>query len=170
MSAFALVLVLLQQSPGAIRALTPLDIVTAGVTATVLELSGMPVHQNGVVLSHPAGFSYEIYYNCTGLITALFLSIALLSLPGRWTSKVMRVFVGAGLVFALNFVRLVSLFYIGVWYPQVFGFFHAVLWNAGMLVFVFGFWLWSFHRTRSLNTPRKLSVREPRPSLNRLVT
>lgn len=141
MCASLLILVVLQQSPGIIRAMAPLDVVTARITAAVLQLSGMPVHQEAAVLSHPAGFSYKIYYNCTGLIAAGFLSAGLLVLPLRMTARLMQVLSGAALVLALNQVRLVSLFYIGVRYPQVFGFFHTVLWNAGMLVFMLGFWL-----------------------------
>ncbi len=144
--AFGLALVLLPQSPEIVSVLAPLDVLTAKVTATLLELTGMTVHRDGVVLSHPAGFSYEIYYNCTGLIVAVFLSLAVLALPHRWSSRLATAFLGTTLVFMLNYLRLVSLFVIGVWYPWAFGFFHAVLWNVGTLVFVLGFWLWSLSR------------------------
>jgi len=143
---FLLMLVALKQSPGIIRALAPLDVVTARITAAVLQLSGMTVHQEAAVLSHPAGFSYKIYYTCTGLITAGFLSAGLLALPLPWTARLVQALLGAALVLALNLVRLVSLFYIGVRCPQVFGFFHTVLWNAGMLVFILGFWLRAMRR------------------------
>jgi exosortase/archaeosortase family protein len=146
MAAFVLALVLLSQTPGTASVLETLDVLTASVTATLLKLSGMPVYQDAAVLSHLAGFSYEIYYKCTGLILALFLSAALLTLPGRWTSRGMNIFFGAAMVFALNFVRLVSLFYIGVLYPQAFDFFHTVFWEVIMLVFVLAFWLWSMRR------------------------
>jgi exosortase/archaeosortase family protein len=147
MGVFLLMLVVLQQSPGIIRALAPLDVVTARITAAVLQLSGLAVHQEAAVLSHPAGFSYKIYYNCTGFIAAGFLSAGLLVLPGRWSARLVQVFLGTALVLALNLVRLVSLFYIGVRYPQVFGFFHTILWNAGMLVFMLGFWLRALRHT-----------------------
>jgi exosortase/archaeosortase family protein len=146
MGACLLMLVVFQHSPGAIRALAPLDGFTAGITAAVLHLSGMPVHREAGVLSYPAGFSYHIGYKCTGLIAAGFLSAGLLVLPGRWRARLLQVLLGAALVLALNVVRLVSLFYIGVSYPQMFGLFHTVLWNAGMLVFMLGFWLQALRR------------------------
>lgn len=154
LTAFVSALVLLSRDSGAIGALAPLDVLTAEVTAVFLRLSGMPVHQEAAVLSHPSGFSCEIYYKCTGLILALFLSAALLALRDRWASKVMNIFFGAVLVFALNFVRLVSLFYIGVRYPQVFGFFHSIFWEAAMLVFVLGFWLRAAHRSGARVPPQ----------------
>jgi exosortase/archaeosortase family protein len=144
-----LLLVVLQQSPEAIKALEPLDAATARITAGILQLSGMPVHRTAGVLSHPAGFNYKIYYNCTGLIAAVFLGAGLLVLPLRWNARLRQVLLGAALVLALNQMRLVSLFYIGVGHPQVFGFFHTVLWNVGILVFMLGFWLRALRRSNA---------------------
>lgn len=150
---FALALILQFHGSGTIKALAPLDVLTAGVTAAFLKLSGMPVQRDAAVLSHPAGFSCEIYYKCTGLILVLFLSAALLALPGRWSSKIKRLISGAVLVFALNFMRLTALFYIGVRYPQAFDLFHGTLFEVAMLGFVLGFWLLSLRRTGFRSTP-----------------
>lgn len=145
-----LILALLVQFGGAkaIKILAPIDILTAGVTAACLKISGMPVQRDAAVLSHPAGFSYEIYYKCTGLILVLFLSAALLALPGRWSSKIKSLISGAVFVLALNFLRLTSLFYIGVRCPQLFDLFHGILWEIAMLGFVLGFWLLSKRRAK----------------------
>ncbi|MFC2155353.1 archaeosortase/exosortase family protein [Acidobacteriota bacterium] len=150
-----LILALLVQFGGAkaIKILAPIDVLTAGMTATFLRLSGMPVQRDAAVLSHPAGFSYEIYYKCTGLILILFLSAALLALPGRWSSKIMCLIFGAVLIFALNFLRLISLFYIGVHYPRAFDLFHGILWEIAMLGFVLGFWLLAMRRAGDRSAP-----------------
>ena len=141
-----LMLVLLQHSPGIIKALAPIDVIIARITAAILQLFNMPVHQQAAILSHPAGFSYKIYYKCTGLIAAGFLSTGLLVLPNRWTAKAVQVLFGAAMVLALNLLRLVSLFLIGVRYPQAFAFFHTVLWNIAILVFILVFWLRALRR------------------------
>jgi exosortase/archaeosortase family protein len=136
-----LMLVVLQRSPTIIKALAPLDVVIARITAAVLQACGLAVHRDAGILAHPAGFSYKIYYNCTGLTAAAFLSAGLLVLPLPWKTRLAQVLLGAVLVSALNLVRLVSLFYIGVSHLQMFGFFHTVMWNAAMLAFMLGFWL-----------------------------
>ena len=73
---------------GTPKLLVPFDHLTAGATAACLKLTGLPVQRQAAVLSHPGGFSYEIYYRCTGLILVLFLSAALLALPGGWRKKI----------------------------------------------------------------------------------
>jgi exosortase/archaeosortase family protein len=55
---------------------------------------------------------------------------------------------GAVFVLALNFLRLTSLFYIGVRCPQLFDLFHGILWEIAMLGFVLGFWLLSKRRAK----------------------
>lgn len=144
-----LMLVGLQHSPGIIEALAPINVIIAKITAAILQLFSMPVNQQAAVLSHPAGFSYKIYYKCTGLIAGGFLSTGLLVLPNRWKAKVMLVLLGVAMVLALNLVRLVSLYFIGVRYPQAFTFFHTVLWNIAMLVFMLGFWLRALRRSEA---------------------
>ena len=150
-----LILALLVQFGGAKakKILEPFDALTAGVTATFLRLSGMPVQREMAVLSHPAGFSYEIYYKCTGLILILFLSAALLTLPDRWAVKMKNIILGAVCIFALNFLRLTSLFYIGVHYPLAFDLFHRILWEIAMLGFVLGFWFLSMRRAGDRSAP-----------------
>lgn len=148
-----LLLALLVQFGGAKaeKILEPFDALTAGVTAAFLRLSGMPVQREMAVLSHPAGFSYEIYYKCTGIVLVLFLSAALSALPGGgWKKKIKSVILGAVLLFALNYLRLTSLFYIGVYYPRAFDLFHYILWQIAMLGFVFGFWFLSMRRAKTL--------------------
>jgi exosortase/archaeosortase family protein len=141
-----LMLVVLQHSPAAAGALAPVDAVVARITAAVLQACGMTVHREAAVLSHAAGFSYKIDYRCTGLIATGFLSAGLLVLPLPWKTRLAQVLLGAALVSALNLLRLVSLFYIGVHHSQIFGFLHAVLWNAAMLAFMLGFWLRALRR------------------------
>ena len=86
MAVYGLALWGLWQSP-LIAALATLELRTAEVTAALLDQLGLEVQRRGTVLSHPAGFSYEIYYPCTGLTVAGFLLAGLLALPGSRRSK-----------------------------------------------------------------------------------
>ena len=101
----------------------------------------MEVEQEGAVLSHPAGFGYEIYYRCTGVLPAAFLVVAVLAVPADGRRKLAGIALGVPLVFLLNLARLASLFYIGVFYPDAFPLAHQVLWEAVVAAFVVGYWL-----------------------------
>lgn len=137
---------LLSLTPGIQNALAPLNVLTARITAALIRLSGMPVLRDAAVLSHPLGFSCEIDFKCSGLILALFLGSALLMLPGHRGPKSLNILLGAAMVFSLNFLRLVSLFYFGVRYPQAFDFFHDIFWEILMLWSALAFWLFSLRR------------------------
>lgn len=162
--AYGLALAFLYSSPRLIQVLEPLDRLTAAATATVLSWLGTEVHHVGSVLTHPGGFSYEIYYRCTGLIVAALLVVGVFALPGLRRHKLSGALLGALLVLLLNLARLVSLFLLGVWFPAAFGFVHAVVWEAAMLGFVLGYWLLWLKRP-----PRAQSSGDFRPWTDRSV-
>jgi exosortase/archaeosortase family protein len=129
------------RSPRLYGALKPSELWTAQVTEALLLGLGMAVERSGTVLADPGGFRYEIYYRCTGWMVAAFLLVGLFALPGRPRSKLRAAALGVLVVLAVNLVRLVSLFYIGVHHPRAFGFTHAVLWEGIMILLAVLFWL-----------------------------
>lgn len=139
----------LYSSPALHGLLAPLDPLTAAATAGLIDWTGLEVHRQGAVLSHPGGFSYEIYYRCTGWIVAAFLAAGLIALPGGGRAKAWGMAIGAALVMALNTVRLVALFWVGVRLPAAFDFAHGVMGEAGMLLAVLVFWVAWLRRTES---------------------
>ena len=142
LGAFVLVALLTHRNPLLVRALAPVDLLTARATAAVLDWHGMEVIREDVVLSHPSGFGYEIYYRCTGLLPAAFLAVGIFAFPASLRTKLMGVAIGVPLVLFLNLIRLPSLFYIGVYHPSVFDFAHTVVWEGLLLLFIVGFWVW----------------------------
>ncbi len=143
---FGLALAVLYRSPRLYGALAPLDPVVARATASLVSAGGMAVERHGAVLAHPDGFRYEIYYRCTGLLVAAFLVAGLAALPGRPRAKLLAALAGAALVAALNFGRLVALYWIGVHHPAAFDFAHRVVGEAGMIAAVVAFWGWWLRR------------------------
>ncbi len=58
--------------------------------------------------------------------------------------------IGALLLLALNLVRIVSLFLIGVYSPRIFALMHIDVWQALFIFFAVLFWiLWLLWATRS---------------------
>lgn len=97
--------------------------------------------RNEGVLRHAGGFSYEIYYRCTGLLAAGFLAGVILAAPAPARLRWIGAGAGIALVLAVNLVRLVSLFVIGVRAPGLFHFAHVYAWEAVLVAVVAGFWV-----------------------------
>ena len=143
---FVLLVLLTHRKPVLMRALAPFDLFTARLTAVVLDWGGVEVKRESAVLSHPAGFGYIIYYQCTGLVPASFLAVGIFAFPTRLRLKLIGIAIGVPLLFFLNFARLVSLFYIGVNHPHAFNLAHTVVWEGVLILFLVGFWLWWLKR------------------------
>ncbi len=113
---------------------------TAGATFAALGRLGVDAARDATVLYQPGGFAYEIYYRCTGFLPAAFLAAIILASPGGWRRKLIGLAVAVPLILALNLVRLVHLFAVGVARPELFDLAHRVLWEGVMMVAVVGLW------------------------------
>ncbi len=120
--------------------IAPLTTWTARVTLALLQQTGMEAKRVATVISHPGGFAYDIYYRCTGFLPVAFLTTAILAYPGRWRRKLVGLVIGVPLLIAVNLIRLVHLFYLGVHRPAAFDFAHAVLWEGFGILAILGLW------------------------------
>jgi exosortase/archaeosortase family protein len=121
--------------------LVPLRSLTAQITLALIRLAGMEAVREASIISHPNGFAYEISRGCTGLVGAALLAIAISAYPAARRSKLIGILVCVPTFAVINLVRLVHLFYLGVYQPQLFHTAHAVVWQLGMMAAVFGLWL-----------------------------
>ena len=124
----------------------------AHVTSFVLNLLGNRtwVIEHTVTASR---FSITIVTACTGLfMTAVFLS-AVVAYPARFLAKLIGLTLGIVGIFTINIVRLVSLFYIGVYWPSFLEQAHLLVWPS--LLIVFSLFLWLFWAGKVTHVPRK---------------
>lgn len=122
--------------------LAPLGVATAEIAGRILALSGIETLRAGDVLSHPSGFGYQVAYSCTGLFQWVFLVAGLLGLRLTGRSRWLRLLVGTGVLAAVNQLRLVVLFWLGLFAPHWFDFAHEVLFRSLMLAVVLLVWFW----------------------------
>jgi exosortase H (IPTLxxWG-CTERM-specific) len=118
---------------------TPYTAVIAKMSAVALRLLGEGAAVSGCVVSSPR-FAVTIYNGCNGLITSLIFVSGVLAFPARWTSKLIGVAGGLVAIQLVNLVRIISLFYIGVFFPDHFDDAHVYIWQS--LVIVAGISLW----------------------------
>lgn len=118
----------------------PLRVLTARVVVALIHGLGIDAFREAAALYHPGGFAYEISRGCLGLVPAAFLVVGVLAYPGEGRRKRLTLIAGVPALFALNLVRLVHLFYLGVYHPDLFRPAHQVIWQALMVVAVFLLW------------------------------
>jgi exosortase H (IPTLxxWG-CTERM-specific) len=117
----------------------PYTALIARVSGAVLRVFGEQATVNGCMVSSPR-FAVTIYNGCNGLITSLIFISGVLAFPARWSAKLIGVAVGLVAIQFVNFVRIISLFYIGIYFPDSFDDAHIFIWQS--LVILAGVALW----------------------------
>ncbi len=114
--------------------------VYANVTVWVLHLFGASVSVRGTDIAS-SSFSISVITACTGLfVTGLFL-VAVAAFPASWRARLLGAAIGIVGLFALNVVRLASLFYIGIHWPNVLDIAHQLVWQSIVIVAAVALWL-----------------------------
>ncbi len=121
--------------------LLSLRVATAQATLALIHWTGMEAVREVSAIFHPGGFAYQISRGCMGLVPAALLGVAVLAYPGELRRKLAALAVALPLLFALNFARLVHLFYLGVNRPDLFHLAHTVLWQVAIVLGVLIAWL-----------------------------
>lgn len=118
---------------------TPYTAVIARMSGFVLRVFGEKATVTGCVVSSPR-FAVTIYNGCNGLITSLIFISGVLAFPAKTSAKLIGVIGGLFTIQLINLVRIVSLFYIGIFLPQHFNDAHIFVWQS--LVIIAGISLW----------------------------
>ncbi len=117
----------------------PYTTLIAKLSGNILKLFGEDITINGVLLWSPR-FAVTIYNGCNGLITSLIFISGVLSFPARGSAKVIGVIGGLLAILVINLIRIISLWYIGIYLPQFFSQSHIFIWQS--LVILAGVTLW----------------------------
>lgn len=114
----------------------------ARFSAALITLFDPQVAAFGKLLqSNTTGFAVSIEAGCNGIEAAIILIAAMLAFPAPWRYKVGGIVAGLAAVQALNVLRVISLFYLGQWDQQLFGWAHLYLWQALIMLDVLIVWL-----------------------------
>lgn len=117
----------------------------AKISGTVLGLLGEKITIHGCQLTSPR-FAVTIYNGCNGLITSLIFISGVLAFPARWTAKAIGVVAGLVAIQVINLIRIVSLFYIGIYLPKFFNESHIFVWQSIVILSGVALWVAWAHR------------------------
>jgi len=86
-------------------------------------------------------FSISVVAACTGLFLTVVFSSAVLAYPARWRAKLLGLTAGVVAIYVMNIVRLVALFYVGVFFPQRVEQMHLLVLQSISILGVLVLWL-----------------------------
>jgi exosortase H (IPTLxxWG-CTERM-specific) len=127
--------------------------VIARMSGTVLRLFGEDITVAGCDLRSPR-FSVTIYNGCNGLITSLIFISGVLAFPAGWRAKAVGAVGGLLAIQLINLVRIVSLYYIGVYFPEYFNQSHIFVWQSVVILAGVTLWIvWAHHAAAPIHDP-----------------
>ena len=120
---------------------------TAQVVTWMLGLAGELVRVDGTVIYSPQ-FNMSIASECTAITPTIVLAAATFAVPAPLISKLKGVILGACVLHLVNLVRIISLYYVGVMWPDMVEFVHLVLWQVALIVLAVALWVFWAQRFR----------------------
>lgn len=83
-----------------------------------------------VIRSTTSAFGVSIEPGCNGVEAMIVLLAAIAAFPAPWVYKLKGLLAGFVAIQALNLVRIISLYYLGLWNPVLFEWAHLYVWQA----------------------------------------
>jgi exosortase H (IPTLxxWG-CTERM-specific) len=122
---------------------------TAATLASALWLLGADAQAAGTMVTSKI-FSAEIITECTAIFPLMIFLAAVVAYPCAWKKKLWGMALGVPAIMVINLIRLISLFYIGYWFPSAFETAHLLVWQSLIIFFAVLVWLvwveWFVHR------------------------
>jgi len=123
----------------------------ADLTASVLRWLGVAITVDGTLVSSSV-FAMRIGHECTSIVPMVLLICAAIAYPSRIKQKLFCIALGLPVLFILNLIRTVSLYYVGVHIIDYFDMMHYVIWQSVMILAVLAIWLFWAGRLANVRT------------------
>ena len=122
---------------------------TAETTARALSLLGAEGRTEGTIV-YSSIFAIDVILECTAIFPIALYFAAVVATPDSITSKLFGLAFGIPAILLLNLIRLVSLCYIGYWFPESFDTAHHLVWQSLIVFFTALVWIgWVMHASAS---------------------
>lgn len=120
----------------------PYTVFISRISGAVLNAAGVSVETWGTTIRHPS-FAVDLRRGCDGIVATVVLVSACLAYPLPWKMRVLGSLLGYTLIFVLNLIRVVGLFYAGLkGSSQTFEFFHVYVSQFGVIALAMVFWIY----------------------------
>lgn len=119
----------------------PVTRAEAASAAAVLRLSGSDVRVEGTSLL-TEGFTMNVLNGCNGVYALSIFLAAVIAYPSRWREKIAGLTLGSLFLFAVNLIRIVTLFAVGVLLPAWLDWFHLYFWQTLIVLVSLSTWFY----------------------------
>jgi exosortase H (IPTLxxWG-CTERM-specific) len=106
-----------------------------------LNLLSLKATASGTIL-RVEGFAAQIGDVCTGIFVVAIYLAAVLAYPSRAGEKLKGLLLGASTILLLNVIRVISLIYIGRYFPAFFETAHLLVWQSLIIFSALLAWLY----------------------------
>jgi exosortase H (IPTLxxWG-CTERM-specific) len=130
------------------KVMEPFTSFVAFCSSQILNIFGSWTSVSGTHLSS-SDFGINVVYGCNGAFATAILLSGIIAYPSRIKEKLIGILVGIPAIFAINQLRVISLFLLGRKYPGVFEEVHVYVWQPVIIIFaifVWDFWARNFVR------------------------
>ncbi len=122
--------------------IVPFTGLLAQISAALITPFDSSVVAFGKILQfNDTGFAVSIEAGCNGVEATIVLIAAVLAFPATWRQRVAAILLGFLAIQVLNIVRIISLFYLGNWDMDIFGWIHLYLWPTLIMLDVLIFFM-----------------------------
>ncbi len=104
-------------------------------------LLGFAVSVDGTRIS-AGGFAVDVTEACSGVVPTAIYSAAVIAYPASWSARCVGLALGAVVIHALNVLRVVGLFLVGLFANPYFHYTHVYLAQALIIVAAVATWLY----------------------------
>lgn len=108
---------------------------TAATLSALLDLLGVHTAVNEAVI-YLNFIALEVIGECTGIYEIVVFSGCVLAYPASTGKKLAGIAFGIPVVLGFNMVRLISLAFVGLWFPSLFNYVHYYLWQVTLIIIV----------------------------------
>jgi exosortase H (IPTLxxWG-CTERM-specific) len=125
------------------RFIEPWNHLLAQAAFGVMHWADSTVQLSGNVLSSTTqAHAVSVESDCNGIEPTLLVLSAVLAFPASWSRRIQGLAVGLAVVQGLNLVRIVSLFYFGLWDTEIFDWTHKYLWPVVLTIAALATFVW----------------------------
>jgi exosortase H (IPTLxxWG-CTERM-specific) len=119
----------------------PFTAFVAFCSSAILNVFGSWTSTSGTHLSS-SDFGINVVYGCNGAFATAILLSGIIAYPCRIREKLTGILIGIPAIFAINQLRVISLFLLGRKYPGVFEEVHVYVWQP--IIIIFAIFVWDF--------------------------
>jgi exosortase/archaeosortase family protein len=104
----------------------------------------------------------EVAAGCDAMEAKALFIAAVLAFPVAWRRKLIGIAIGLPILMVVNLIRIVSLYYIHLHWPESFEFAHMTVWQFAFIALAAGMWIrWAAWATKPSATAEAASASEP---------